>query len=68
MQEKICTSKIWDPQIVEMKKVGKTKREIADRFVLTKEQVKDLLKHYRRRAEYSVTVMCIFGNAQKWLL
>ena len=49
MQEKICTSKIWEPQIVEMKKVGKTKREIADRFVLTKEQVKYLLKHYRRR-------------------
>lgn len=49
MQEKICMSKIWKPQIVEMKKVDKTKREIADHFVLTKEQVKDLLKRYRRR-------------------
>ena len=32
-----------------MKKAGRTKREIADHFGLTKEQVKDLLKRYRRR-------------------
>ena len=32
-----------------MKKAGRTKHEIADYFGLTKEQVKDLLKRYRRR-------------------
>ena len=36
--------KIWEAEIVEMKKAGRTKREIADHFGLTKEQVKDLLK------------------------
>ena len=41
--------KIWEAEIVEMKKAGRTKREIADHFGLTKEQVKDLLKRYRRR-------------------
>ena len=39
--------KIWEAEIVEMKKAGRTKREIADHFGLTKEQVKDLLKRYR---------------------
>lgn len=38
---------IGEAEIVEMKKAGKTKREIADHFGLTKEQVKDLLKRYR---------------------
>ena len=33
--------KIWEAEIVEMKKAGRTKREIADHFGLTKEQVKD---------------------------
>ena len=41
--------KILEPEIVEMKKAGRTKREIADYFGLTKEQIKDLLKRYQRR-------------------
>lgn len=41
--------KILEPEIVEMKKAGRTKREIADHFGLTKEQIKDLLKRYQRR-------------------
>ena len=41
--------KVLEPEIVEMKESGKTKREIAEHFGLTTEQVKELLKRYRRR-------------------
>lgn len=48
-KRKYTRLKILEPEIVEMKKANRTKREIADHFGLTKEQVKDLLKRYRRR-------------------
>ena len=41
--------KILEPEIVEMRESGKTKREIAEHFGMTTEQVKELLKRYRRR-------------------
>lgn len=48
-QRKYTHIKILEPEIVEMKETGKTKREIAEHFGLTTEQVKELLKRYRRR-------------------
>ena len=48
-QRKYTHIKILEPEIVEMKESGKTKREIAEHFGLTTEQVKELLKRYRRR-------------------
>ena len=48
-QRKYTRIKILEPEIVEMKESGKTKREIAEYFGLTTEQVKELLKRYRRR-------------------
>ena len=41
--------KILEPEVVEMRESGKTKREIAEHFGMTTEQVKELLKRYRRR-------------------
>ena len=41
--------KLLESEILAMKKSGKTKREIADHYGLKKEQVKELLKRYRRR-------------------
>jgi len=41
--------KFLEPEILAMKDSGKTKREIAERYGLTIEQVKGLLKRYRRR-------------------
>ena len=41
--------KILEPEIVEMREAGKSNREIAEYFSLTTEQVKELLKRYRRR-------------------
>ena len=41
--------KILEQEIVAMKDAGTTKREIAEHFGLTTEQVKELLKRYRRR-------------------
>ena len=41
--------KILEPEIFEMLESGKTKREIAEHFGMTTEQVKELLKRYRRR-------------------
>jgi len=41
--------KFLEPEILAMKESGKTKREIAERYGLTIEQVKGLLKRYRRR-------------------
>ena len=48
-QRKYTHIKILEPEIVEMKESGKTKREIAEHFGLRIEQVKELLKRYRRR-------------------
>ena len=41
--------KLLEPEILEMRASGKTKREIAEHFGLTTEQVKELLKRYRRK-------------------
>ena len=41
--------KILEPEVVEMRESTKTKREIAEHFGMTTEQVKELLKRYRRR-------------------
>ena len=41
--------KFLEPEILLMKESGKTKREIADHYGLKMEQVKELLKRYRRR-------------------
>ena len=41
--------KILEQEIIAMKDAGTTKREIAEHFGLTTEQVKELLKRYRRR-------------------
>ena len=41
--------KFLEPEILARKESGKTKREIAERYGLTIEQVKGLLKRYRRR-------------------
>ena len=41
--------KILEPEILAMKEAGKTKREIAEHYGLKIEQVKELLKRYRRR-------------------
>lgn len=48
-QRKYTHIKVLEPEIVEMKDSGKTKHEIAEHFGLTIEQVKELLKRYRRR-------------------
>ena len=41
--------KFLESEILAMKESGKTKREIAEYYGLKKEQVKELLKRYRRR-------------------
>ena len=41
--------KFLETEIVSMKESGKTKREIAEHYGLKTEQVKELLKRYRRR-------------------
>ena len=41
--------KLLESEIVAMKESGKTKREIAEYYGLKTEQVKELLKRYRRR-------------------
>lgn len=48
-QRKYTHVKVLEPEIVKMREAGKSKREIADYFGLTTEQVKELLKRYRRR-------------------
>ena len=48
-QRKYMHIKILEQEIVAMKEAGTTKREIAEHFGLTTEQVKELLKRYRRR-------------------
>ena len=41
--------KLQESEILAMKESGKTKREIAEYYGLRTEQVKELLKRYRRR-------------------
>ena len=41
--------KYLESEILAMKESGKTKREIAEHYGLKMEQVKELLKRYRRR-------------------
>ena len=41
--------KFLETEILSMKESGKTKREIAEHYGLKTEQVKELLKRYRRR-------------------
>lgn len=48
-QRKYTHVKVLEPEIVKMREAGKSKREIADYFGLTTEQIKELLKRYRRR-------------------
>ena len=48
-QRKYMHIKILEQEIIAMKDAGTTKREIAEHSGLTTEQVKELLKRYRRR-------------------
>ena len=48
-KRKYAHVKLLEPEILEMRESGKTKREIAEHFGLTIEQVKELLKRYRRK-------------------
>ena len=41
--------KVLEPEILKMRETGKSKREIAEHFGLTIEQVKELVKRYRRK-------------------
>lgn len=50
-QRKYTHIKILEPEIVEMKESGKTKRGIEEHFGLTIEQIKELLKRYHRREQ-----------------
>ena len=48
-QKKYGHLKALEPEIIKMREEGMCKREIAENFNLTTEQVKELLKRYRRR-------------------
>ena len=48
-QRKYTHIKVLEPEIVKMREAGMCKRAIAERFGLEIEQVKELLKRYRRR-------------------
>ena len=48
-QRKYAHLKNLESEIVKMREEGMCKREIAEHFNLTTEQVKELLKRYRRR-------------------
>ena len=41
--------KFLESEILATKEAGRTKREIAEQYGLKKEQIKELLKRYRRR-------------------
>ena len=47
--------KFLESEIVAMRAAGKTKREIAEHYGLKTEQVKELLKRYRRRERKIIT-------------
>ena len=48
-QRKYTHIKVLEPEIVKMREAGMCKRAIAEHFGLNTEQVKELLKRYRRR-------------------
>ena len=48
-RRKYTRLKNLEPEIMKMREEGMCKREIAEYFNLTTEQVKELLKRYRRR-------------------
>ena len=48
-KKKYTHIKFLESEILAMKESGKTKREIAEHYGLKMEQVKELLKRYRRR-------------------
>ena len=48
-QRKYTHLKNLESEIIKMREEGMCKREIAEHFNLTTEQVKELLKRYRRR-------------------
>lgn len=48
-QRKYTHVKAIEAEIIKMKEAGRTKREIAEHYGLTTEQVKGLLQRYRRR-------------------
>lgn len=48
-QRKYTHIKVLEPEIVKMREAGMSKRAIAEHFGLETEQVKELLKRYRRR-------------------
>ena len=48
-QRKYTHIKVLEPEIVKMREAGMCKRAIAEHFGLDTEQVKELLKRYRRR-------------------
>ena len=48
-QRKYAHLKELEPEIVRMREEGMCKREIAEHFNLTTEQVKELLKRHRRK-------------------
>ena len=48
-QRKYVHLKALEAEIIKMREEGMCKREIAEHFNLTTEQVKELLKRYRRR-------------------
>lgn len=48
-RKKYTHIKILEAEIVQMREAGKSIREIDEHFSLTTEQVKELLKRYRRR-------------------
>ena len=49
LKKKYTHIKFLEAEILAMKESGKTKREIAEHYGLKTEQVKELLKRYRRR-------------------
>ena len=59
--------KFLEPEILAMKSSGKTKREIAEHYGLKTEQVKELLKRYRRRERKLVSgiELRLKGRARK---
>lgn len=48
-QRKYTHIKVLEPEIVKIREAGMCKRAIAEHFGLETEQVKELLKRYRRR-------------------
>ena len=66
-QRKYAHLKALEPEIIKMREEGMCKREIAEHFNLTTEQVKELLKRYRRRERKLVSgiELRLKGRARK---